>query len=119
MVTLVGLCLERSASLVVGGVWPSSGPAAPTWPSTRSYPDERIRWMLEDSGAAAVVVRRGTRRGSATTVERPWSWSTAAAGRDRSGSGRRADGAAAGAGRDRPIWPTSSTPRDRPADPRA
>jgi amino acid adenylation domain-containing protein len=50
----VGLCLERSAALVVatlgtawsGAVYVAVDPA---------YPEERIRWMLEDSGAAALV----------------------------------------------------------------
>ncbi len=51
---LVGLCLDRSASLVVaalailraGGVFVAIDPG---------YPDERVRWMLDDAGATAVV----------------------------------------------------------------
>jgi amino acid adenylation domain-containing protein len=51
---LVGLCLDRSASLVVaalailraGGAFVAIDPG---------YPDERLRWMLDDSAATAVV----------------------------------------------------------------
>jgi amino acid adenylation domain-containing protein len=50
----VGLCVERSPELVIGalaimragGVYVAIDPA---------YPDERINWMLKDSGAAAVL----------------------------------------------------------------
>jgi amino acid adenylation domain-containing protein len=50
----VGLCVERSPELVIGalaimragGVYVAIDPA---------YPDERINWMLEDSGSAAVL----------------------------------------------------------------
>jgi len=51
---LVGLCLERSASLVVGAlaILMADGAYVAIDPK---YPDERIRWMLEDSGAIAVV----------------------------------------------------------------
>jgi amino acid adenylation domain-containing protein len=55
---LVGLCLDRSASLVVaalailraGGAFVAIDPG---------YPDERVRWMLDDSGAVAVVTDAG------------------------------------------------------------
>ena len=51
---LVGQCLDRSASMVVaalaiiraGAAYVAIDPA---------YPDERVRWMLTDSGAAVVV----------------------------------------------------------------
>jgi non-ribosomal peptide synthetase component F len=50
----VGLCVERSHELVIGAlailragaVYVAIDPA---------YPDERINWMLEDSGSAAVI----------------------------------------------------------------
>ncbi len=56
---LVGLCVNRSVSLVVatlaivevGGVYVAIDP---------HYPDERIRWMLDDSGAVAVVSDEST-----------------------------------------------------------
>jgi amino acid adenylation domain-containing protein len=51
---LVGLCLDRSASLVVGalGIFYADCAYVAIDPT---YPEERIRWMLEDSGAVAVV----------------------------------------------------------------
>lgn len=56
---LVGQCIERSASLVVaalaivkaGGAYVAIDPA---------YPDDRVRWMLDDSGATAVVTDAST-----------------------------------------------------------
>lgn len=55
---LVGLCLDRSVSLPAaalaifraGAAYVAIDPA---------YPDERVRWMLEDSDAAAVVTAPG------------------------------------------------------------
>jgi amino acid adenylation domain-containing protein len=51
---LVGLCLERSTSLVVGAlaIFLAEGVYVAIDPK---YPDERIRWMLDDSNSAAVV----------------------------------------------------------------
>jgi amino acid adenylation domain-containing protein len=51
---LVGQCLGRSASLVVAAlaIFRAGGAYVAIDPS---YPDERVRWMLDDSGAAAVV----------------------------------------------------------------
>ena len=56
---LVGQCLERSTSLVVAalGIFRAGGAYVAIDPS---YPDERVRWMLEDSRAAAVVTDAGT-----------------------------------------------------------
>ncbi len=50
----VGLCLPRSAALIVGalGILTSGGAFVAIDPS---YPDERIDFMLTDSGAVAVV----------------------------------------------------------------
>lgn len=51
---LVGQCLERSASLVVAALATvRSGAAYVAIDPT--YPAERVRWMLDDSGATAVV----------------------------------------------------------------
>jgi len=55
---LVGVCLERSAELVVAllGVLKADGAYLPLDPA---YPAERLRWMLADSGAR-VTIARGT-----------------------------------------------------------
>jgi amino acid adenylation domain-containing protein/non-ribosomal peptide synthase protein (TIGR01720 family) len=51
----VGLCVERSPDLVVGllGIWKAGGAYVPLEPS---YPESRLRFLLEDSGATVVVV---------------------------------------------------------------
>jgi amino acid adenylation domain-containing protein len=51
---LVGICLERSADLVVAllGVWKAGGACLPLDPS---YPHERLRYLIEDSGARLLV----------------------------------------------------------------
>jgi amino acid adenylation domain-containing protein len=67
---LVGLCVNRSVSLVVaalaifevGGVYVAIDPL---------YPDERIRWMLDDSGAVAVVSDESTAERLGTFGDRP------------------------------------------------
>ncbi|AKJ04229.1 non-ribosomal peptide synthase protein (TIGR01720 family)/amino acid adenylation domain-containing protein [Archangium gephyra] len=50
----VGLCVERSVELVVGlwGILKAGGAYVPLDPA---YPPERLRYMLEDSGAGVVV----------------------------------------------------------------
>ena len=55
--TIVGLFLERSCDLVVGllGILKAGGGYLPIDPV---YPDDRIAFMLEDSGAAMVVSHR-------------------------------------------------------------
>jgi amino acid adenylation domain-containing protein len=52
--TPVGLCLERSAALVVGalGILKAGGAYVALDPS---YPEERIEFMLRDSGASTVI----------------------------------------------------------------
>jgi amino acid adenylation domain-containing protein len=56
---LVGLCLDRSASLVVAAlaIFRAGGAYVAVDPK---YPDERVRWMLDDSGAAAAVTDADT-----------------------------------------------------------
>jgi amino acid adenylation domain-containing protein/non-ribosomal peptide synthase protein (TIGR01720 family) len=50
----VGLCVGRSAALVVGllGILKAGGAYVPLDPS---YPAERLAWMMEDAGVAALV----------------------------------------------------------------
>ena len=67
---LVGQCLERSASLVVaalavvraGGAYVAIDPM---------YPAERVRWMLDDSGATAVVTDASSAARFGTYGDRP------------------------------------------------
>jgi amino acid adenylation domain-containing protein len=56
---LVGQCLERSPALVVAALGIMRAGAAYV-AIDPAYPDERIRWMLDDSGATAVVTDAGT-----------------------------------------------------------
>ncbi len=51
---LVGQCLERSVNLVVAALGIVRAGCAYVAIDPK-YPDERMRWMLDDSGAAAVV----------------------------------------------------------------
>jgi amino acid adenylation domain-containing protein len=51
---LVGQCLERSASMVVGALAAFRVGAAYV-ATDPAYPDERLRWMLDDADVAAVV----------------------------------------------------------------
>jgi amino acid adenylation domain-containing protein len=67
---LVGLCLDRSASLVVGALGILMADAAYVAIDPK-YPDERIRWMLEDSGAAALVCDAGAFDRIGTDADRP------------------------------------------------
>jgi amino acid adenylation domain-containing protein len=55
--TLVGLCLERSFEMVVGilGTLKAGGAYIPLDPS---YPRERLRFMLEDSGAPVLLTQQ-------------------------------------------------------------
>jgi myxalamid-type nonribosomal peptide synthetase MxaA len=56
--TCVGLCLERSPEMLVGivGVLKAGGAYVPLDPA---YPDARLRYALEDSGAPVVLTRPG------------------------------------------------------------
>src|SRR6202011_2739537 len=61
---MVGQCLDRSAGLVVAALATLRAGAAYVAIDPR-YPDERVQWMLDDSGAVAVITDAGTaaRRG--------------------------------------------------------
>jgi non-ribosomal peptide synthetase component F len=54
--SIVGLCAERSAGMVVGmlAVLEAGGAYLPLDPS---YPAERLAWMLEDSGARVLLIQ--------------------------------------------------------------
>lgn len=54
----IGVCLERSPELVIAilAILKAGGAYVPLDPG---YPGERLRYMLEDSGARLVVTRRG------------------------------------------------------------
>jgi len=58
--TLVGVCLDRSPSMVAGvlGVLKAGGAYVPIDPS---YPGERLAFMLEDSKVTVVVTQRSLR----------------------------------------------------------
>ena len=67
---LVGLCLDRSASLVVAAlaIFRAGGAYVAIDPR---YPDERVRWMLDDSDAAAVVTDADTAARLGPSSDRP------------------------------------------------
>jgi amino acid adenylation domain-containing protein len=50
----VGLCVERSAAMVIGALAIMRAGAAYV-AIDPAYPDDRVNWMLEDSGAVAVL----------------------------------------------------------------
>ncbi|MGH7586663.1 MAG: amino acid adenylation domain-containing protein, partial [Gemmatimonadales bacterium] len=56
--TVVGICVDRPIELVTGmlGILNAGGAYVPLDPA---YPEERVRFMVEDSGAVAVVTTRG------------------------------------------------------------
>ena len=56
--TPVALCIERSPEMVIGllGILMAGGACVPLDPA---YPDERLAFMLRDSGAPLLLTRRG------------------------------------------------------------
>ena len=54
---LVGICVERSIEMVVGllGILKAGGAYVPLDPS---YPKERLRFMLQDSGAPVLITQQ-------------------------------------------------------------
>ena len=67
---LVGLCLHRSASLVVAALAILQADCAYV-AIDPAYPDERLRWMLDDSGAAVVIGDAGTADRLGSDGDRP------------------------------------------------
>jgi amino acid adenylation domain-containing protein len=67
---LVGQCLERSASLVVAALAIVRAGAAYV-AIDPMYPAERVEWMLDDSGATAVVTDESTVARLGTFGDRP------------------------------------------------
>ena len=67
---LVGQCVERSASLVVAALAIVRAGAAYV-AIDPMYPAERVQWMLEDSGATAVVSDASTAARLGTFGDRP------------------------------------------------
>jgi amino acid adenylation domain-containing protein len=69
--TPIGLCLERSAALIVGALGILKAGAAYV-ALDPGYPDERLRFMLRDSGTSVVVTTAGiAERLDAGTVVTP------------------------------------------------
>ena len=67
--SVVGLCVERSAAMVIGllGILKAGGAYLPLDPG---YPPERLAFMLEDSGAAVLVTQSALRRCVARPLRR-------------------------------------------------
>jgi amino acid adenylation domain-containing protein len=95
---LVGLCLPRSAGLAVAALGILLADAAYV-AIDPGYPDERVRWMLDDSGAAVVV-------GDAATADRF----------DAAGDGLTVVVEGEGEWEDGPL-PDTWTPRSKPSLP--
>ncbi|MEW5926736.1 MAG: amino acid adenylation domain-containing protein [Gemmatimonadota bacterium] len=94
--TRVGLCLERSPDTVVAvlGVLKAGGAYVPIDPA---YPPERIAYLLEDSGAALVVVQETTRGVVADSAAPVLTFDELLAGRHDGGAALAADPDPAGA----------------------
>jgi amino acid adenylation domain-containing protein/non-ribosomal peptide synthase protein (TIGR01720 family) len=75
--TLVPICVERSLEMVVGifGILKAGGAYVPIDPE---YPQDRIKYMLEDTGAALVLSSSRSREklnaGAATVIELDGDW---------------------------------------------
>jgi amino acid adenylation domain-containing protein len=67
---LIGLCLERSAGLVVAALAICRAGCAYVAIDPK-YPDERLQWMLEDSQAAAVVTDAAIAERLGASTQRP------------------------------------------------
>jgi amino acid adenylation domain-containing protein len=79
--TLVPICIERSLEMIVGilGILKAGGAYVPIDPE---YPQERIRYMLEDTAASIIITSKQSRSKlpaseSIETIELDSDWSTA------------------------------------------
>ena len=114
--TLVGLCLERSPEMVTAilGVLKAGGAYVPFDPA---QPQERLDYMIErrlaGAPAHAVVAARPPGRCIGSRCSSSTRRTTRSGTTPRVTPTRRRSGSAT------PTWPTSSTPRARPAGPRA
>ena len=105
--SLARACRRRAGDLQGRAAYVAIDPA---------YPDDRIRWMLDDSGAPAVVADAGSAArlgGDGRAV------ATVTSGGVLLDSEHGTAGASAATPRSPTISPTSSTPRDRPDAQRA
>ncbi|MBV6717582.1 condensation domain-containing protein, partial [Paenibacillus chitinolyticus] len=66
--SIVGILAERSVELLVGviAVWKAGGAYVPLDPD---YPADRIRFMLEDSGATVLLTQTSLREGAGAWLE--------------------------------------------------
>ncbi|HVR07571.1 MAG TPA: amino acid adenylation domain-containing protein, partial [Thermoanaerobaculia bacterium] len=97
--TVVAVCAERSAALMVGllGILKAGGAYLPLDPG---YPPERLRYMLRDSGAPVLLAQERLRAAVVSRLQAPpggtvWLDGGAADGGAADG-GEETDGAAAG-----------------------
>ena len=70
---LVGICVERSIEMVVGllGILKAGGAYVPLDPT---YPKERLRFMLQDSGAPVLIASRRSSMYSPITLPKLSLW---------------------------------------------
>ena len=74
---VVGLCVERSVEMIVGllGILKAGGAYLPLDPA---YPEERLKYLLEDAQAPMVVTRQSERealswyKGAIVSLEQDW-----------------------------------------------
>lgn len=106
----VGLFIEPSSDLMIG-VWGILFAGGAYLPLAPEYPEERLRYMIEHSGAKVIVAQ-------GHLVERLAALAPADTVIVRVEDARK--GAPARTSTPSPTrWPTSSTPRAAPASPRA
>ncbi|MBD2561225.1 MULTISPECIES: non-ribosomal peptide synthetase [Nostoc] len=69
--TLIGICVERSLEMIIGvlGILKAGGAYLPIDPS---YPEDRIQWMLQDSGTSVLLTQSFlTEKLALTQLENP------------------------------------------------
>ncbi|WP_371502081.1 amino acid adenylation domain-containing protein [Kitasatospora sp. NBC_00374] len=108
----VGLYVEPSLELMVG-VWGILFAGAAYLPLSPEYPDDRIRWMIEDSRARVIVTQEHLRARLADLAPRGTRIVT-----PNGEAGPAGVGSPGGAGAARPIPYQSQGPEGPPAGPR-